>query len=76
MPPVVLRRERKKRCILKELFAESGEGSYLQAPYHAMWGGDHVHLGRNVYINFTATFVYDANIYIGDGTMIAPMLRL
>ena len=68
--------EEKKRCILKELFAEAGEGSYLQAPYHAMWGGHHVHLGKNVYINFNATLVDDANIYIGDGTMIAPNVTI
>lgn len=68
--------EEKKRRILKELFAEAGEGAYLQAPYHAMWGGHHVHLGKNVYINFNATFVDDANIYIGDGTMIAPNVTI
>lgn len=64
--------EMKKQQILKELFAEAGEDSYIQAPYHAMWGGHHVHLGKNVYINFNCTFVDDAQIYIGDGTMIAP----
>ena len=68
--------EEKKRWILNELFAEVGEGSYLQAPYHAMWGGHHVHLGKNVYLNFNATLVDDANIYIGDGTMIAPNVTI
>lgn len=68
--------EEKKQKILKELFAEVGEGSYLQAPYHAMWGGHHVHLGKNVYLNFNATLVDDANIYIGDGTMIAPNVTI
>ncbi|GAA0265644.1 hypothetical protein GCM10008922_25960 [Faecalicatena contorta] len=68
--------EDKKWRILNELFAEVGEGSYLQAPYHAMWGGHHVHLGKNVYINFNATLVDDANIYIGDGTMIAPNVTI
>lgn len=68
--------EEKKRRILNELFAEVGEGSYLQAPYHAMWGGHHVHLGKNVYLNFNATLVDDANIYIGDGTMVAPNVTI
>lgn len=63
---------KEKQRILKELFAEVGENSYIQAPYHAMWGGHHVHLGKNVYVNFNCTFVDDAQIYIGDGTMIAP----
>lgn len=68
--------EREKRRMLRELFAEAGEGAYIQAPYHAMWGGRHVHLGKNVYVNFNCTFVDDAKIYIGDGTMIAPNVTI
>ena len=68
--------EEKKKKILKEVFAEAGEGAYIQAPYHAMWGGHHGHLGKNVYVNFNATFVDDAQIYIGDGTMIAPNVTI
>lgn len=68
--------EREKKRILKELFAEAGEYAYVQAPYHAMWGGRHVHLGKNVYVNFNCTFVDDAQIYIGDGTMIAPNVTI
>lgn len=64
--------EKKKQRILKELFAKVGKNTYIQAPYHAMWGGHHVYLGKNVYINFNCTFVDDAQIYIGDNTMIAP----
>ena len=41
-----------------------------------MWGGSHVHLGANVYINFNCTLVDDAQIYIGDGTMIAPNVTI
>lgn len=41
-----------------------------------MWGGHHVHLGDNVYINFNCTFVDDAEIHIGSGTMIAPNVTL
>lgn len=66
----------RKAEILRGLFAEVGEGAYIQAPYHAMWGGRHVHLGKNVYVNFNCTFVDDADIYIGDGTMIAPNVTI
>ncbi len=41
-----------------------------------MWGGHHVHLGEKVYVNFNCTFVDDAQIYIGDGTMIAPNVTI
>lgn len=70
------RAEKEKAKLLRKLFAEVGDGTYIQAPYHAMWGGRHVHLGKNVYINFNCTFVDDAQIYIGDGTMIAPNVTI
>lgn len=70
------RAEKEKQQILKELFAEIGNNSYIQAPYHAMWGGRHVHLGKNVYINFNCTFVDDAQVYIGDDTLIAPNVTI
>lgn len=66
----------KKARILRELFAEAGENAYIQAPYYAMWGGRHVHLGKNVYINSNCTLIDDAHIYIGDGTMIAPNVTI
>ncbi|MBR6740318.1 MAG: sugar O-acetyltransferase [Clostridia bacterium] len=65
--------ELKKRCsLLKQMFAEIGEGCYIEPPLHANWGGHHVHLGKNVYANFNLTLVDDTHIYIGDYTMIAP----
>lgn len=68
--------EQAKRSILRELFAEVGENSYIQAPYYAMWGGHHVSLGSNVYINFNCTLLDDAHITIGDNTMIAPNVTI
>lgn len=67
--------ERKAR-ILREAFASAGEGAYIQAPYYAMWGGRHTHLGKNVYINFNITLIEDAEIFIGDGTMIGPNVTI
>lgn len=48
------RAEKEKQQILKELFAEIGNNSYIQAPYHAMWGGRHVHLGKTYISILTA----------------------
>ena len=62
----------KREALLKELFAEIGEGCYIEPPLHANWGGHHVHFGRNVYANFNLTLVDDTHIYIGDYTMIGP----
>lgn len=62
----------KRDELLKELFAEIGEGCYIESPLHANWGGHHVHLGKNVYANFNLTLVDDTHIYVGDYTMIGP----
>ena len=61
---------------LKEMFAEVGEGTYVESPFYANFGGRHVHLGRNVYTNFGATFVDDTHIYIGDCTMLGPHVTI
>ena len=62
----------KRAAMLHEMFAEVGEGCYIESPFYANWGGHHVHLGSNVYANFGVTFVDDTHIYIGSGTMLAP----
>ena len=62
----------KREALLKELFADLGEGCFIEPPLHANWGGHHVHFGKNVYANFNLTLVDDTHIYIGDHTMIGP----
>lgn len=62
----------KREVLLKELFAEIGEGCYIEPPLHANWGGHHVHFGKNIYANFNLTLVDDTHIYVGDYTMIGP----
>ena len=63
---------KKREKMLKDMLAEFGEGSYIEPPLHANWGGKHVYMGKYVYANFSLTLVDDANIYIGDYTMIGP----
>ena len=62
----------KREALLRELFADLGEGCFIEPPLHANWGGHHVHFGKNVYANFNLTLVDDTHIYIGDHTMIGP----
>ncbi len=66
----------KREKMLKEMFAEIGEGCYIEPPLHANWGGKHVHFGKNVYANFNLTLVDDTHIYVGDYTMIAPNVTI
>jgi galactoside O-acetyltransferase len=62
----------RRQALMKEMFAEIGEGCYIEPPFHANWGGKHVHFGKNVYANFGLTMVDDTHIYVGDYTLFAP----
>jgi len=66
----------KQQAILTELFAEIGPNCYIEPPFHANFGGHHVHFGANVYANFNLTLVDDTHIYVGDHTMIGPNVTL
>ena len=57
---------------LKTMFAEIGEGCYVESPLHSNMGCRHVHFGNNVYANFNLTLVDDTHIYVGDYTMFGP----
>lgn len=63
---------KKREAMLKEMFAEIGDGCYIEPPFHANWGGRHVHFGNHVYANFNLTLVDDTHIYIGSHTIIGP----
>lgn len=64
--------QEKRQRMLKEMFAEIGEGCYIEPPFHANFGRHHVHFGNNIYANFNLTLVDDTHIYVGDGTMFGP----
>ena len=62
----------KREAMLRDMFAELGEGCYIEPPFHANWGGRFVHFGKNVYANFGLTLVDDTHIYVGDFCMFGP----
>lgn len=66
----------KRETLLKEMFAEIGEGCYIEPPFHANWGGKHCHFGKMVYANFNLTCVDDTHIYVGDYTLIGPNVTI
>lgn len=66
----------KRTQMLREMLAEVGEGCYIEIPFHANFGGKHLHLGKNVYANFNLTCVDDTHIYVGDCTMFGPNVTL
>lgn len=67
---------KRKTALLKEMFAELGEDCYIETPFHANWGGRHVHFGSNIYANFNLTLVDDTHIYVGDFTQFGPNVVL
>ena len=66
----------KRGQMLSEMFAEIGEGCYIEPPLRSNWGGHHVHFGKFVYANFNLTLVDDTHIYVGDYTMIGPNVTI
>ena len=64
--------QEKRAAMLREMFAEIGEGCYIEPPFHANWGGRHVHFGSFIYCNFNVTLVDDTHIYVGDYTEFGP----
>ena len=63
---------KKREQLLREMFASLGKGCYVEPPLLANWGGRNCHFGNFVYANFNLTLVDDADIYVGDYTMIGP----
>ena len=61
-----------KTALLQEMFAEIGEGCYIETPFHSNFGGRNVHFGKYIYANFNLTLVDDTHIYVGDYTMFGP----
>ena len=62
----------KRQKLLKEMFAEIGDGCHIETPLHANWGCHNVHFGSGIYCNFNLCLVDDAEIFVGDNCMIAP----
>lgn len=66
----------KRQMLLKRMFAQIGDGCYIEPPLRANWAGAFCRLGKNVYANFNLTMVDDTCIEIGDNTMIGPNVTL
>lgn len=62
--------------MLRSMFAEIGDGCYIEPPLYCNWGGRHVHFGKAVYANFNLTLVDDTHVYVGDYTMFGPGVTL
>ena len=66
----------KRNAIMKEMMGDVGKDCYIEPPFHANWGGKHVHFGDGVYANFGLTCVDDTYIYVGSHTLFGPNVVL
>lgn len=66
----------KRNAIMKEMMGDVGKDCYIEPPFHANWGGKHVHFGDGVYANFGLTCVDDTHIYVGNHTLFGPNVVL
>lgn len=65
-----------KQKYMHEVFASCGENCYIELPFRANWGGHHLHMGSDVYINSNMTIVDDGNIHVGDKVMFGPNVTI
>ena len=66
----------KRHALLNEMFAEIGQGCYIEPPLRITFGGHHVHFWNGVYANFNLTLIDDTHIYVGDTVMFGPNVVL
>ena len=62
-------------ALLRELFAEAGDGCVIRPPFHCDYGYN-IRLGRGVFLNFNCVILDSVDIRIGDGTQIGPGVQI
>ena len=68
--------ERDRRTeLVRELFAEAGEGSYIEPPFFCDYGCN-TYVGKNFYCNYDCVFLDCGEIRIGDNVMLGPKVAL
>lgn len=68
--------QKERTELLQKMLGSCGEGVYIEAPFHANWGGRHCRFGRMVYANYGLTCVDDTYIDVGDYTEFGPNVVL
>ena len=64
-----------RMALFHELFAELGEGSFIEAPFNCDYGSN-TRIGRNFYANMDCIFLDVAPITIGDNVFFGPRIGL
>lgn len=61
--------------ILDDLLGSCGRGTAIRAPFFVDYGV-HIHLGRDVFLNYGCVFLDVCEIRIGDMTQIGPQAQI
>lgn len=64
-----------RQRVLDEMFAEIGEGTWVEPPLYVAYGA-HTRIGGNVYVNTGLTVVDDSQVTIGDRVMFGPHVTI
>ncbi|MCQ2445942.1 MAG: sugar O-acetyltransferase [Clostridia bacterium] len=61
----------KRKALVKDIFADFGEGSFVQGPIYIHYG-KHTHIGNRFFGNFNLTIQDDAEVTIGNDCNFGP----
>lgn len=64
-----------RRALLREAFAEVGEGAIVRPPFHCDYGYN-ISLGAGVFLNFNCVVLDVAKVTIGAKTQIGPGVQI
>lgn len=62
---------KKRQKIIKELFAESSDTTFIEPSFRCDYGFN-IHANGRVIINYNCSILDTSPVYLGDGTFIAP----
>lgn len=65
----------RRRELVKELFAEAGEGSYIEPPFHCDYGYN-ISVGKRFFCNYDCVFLDCGKITVGDYVMMGPKVQI
>ncbi len=64
-----------RHALLCQLLASVGDGAIIRPPFHCDYGAN-IHLGRNVFVNFSCIILDVVDVTIGEGTLIGPAVQI
>ena len=64
-----------RQDVLRRLLGGIGEGSIVEPPFHCTYGRN-TYLGDGVYLNFSCVIIDNAEVHIGDQSMIGPVVQI